>query len=330
MLSSDRRAASIGIRTLLGLRDTAPIPPCEIRMGTTLATNALLERRGVRLARWSSRAAFGDLLEIGDQTRPRSVRRSQIDEPEPLYARVVEVEPARGPMATCLRASLREVLRAAPARSCRQQGITSLAVVVLARLRERASSSARSATLARAAGLRARRALPRGRAQTGPARARGATTVLDAYLTPLLASYLALLARAARARRLRLMQSSGGLTRRAAFRGPSAVLSGPAGGVVACAEDRCAQAGFGQAIGFDMGGTSTDVSRYARRVRARLRDGEIAGRARARPDAGHPHRGRGRRLDLPLRRRSAFASGPESAGADPGPLCYGKRRRASS
>ena len=315
VLSSDR-APIVGIRRLLGLGEADPIPPSEVRMGTTIATNALLERRGAACALLITRG-FRDLIRIGDQTRPRLFE-LDISRPELLYQRVVEVDVRAGPDGKVLSREPREQMEQR-LRELKEQRITSLAVVVLhayaaGELEREIRDAAHSLGFQHVA-------LSHEVAPQIGLLARGATTVLDAYLTPLLGRYLAWLETELPGCRLWLMQSSGGLTAPGGFRGQHSFLSGPAGGIVAAAEV-VRQAGLGRAISFDMGGTSTDVARYAGEFE-RVYEREIAGSNVLAPmlDIHTVAAGGGSicRFD-----GTRFAVGPESAGADPGPLCYGK------
>jgi 5-oxoprolinase (ATP-hydrolysing) len=317
VLSSDR-APIDGIRKLLDLSPNASIPPARVRLGTTLATNALLERRGVPCALLVTRG-FGDLLEIGDQTRPELFR-LRIEKPRPLPAATLEIDArsdaAGAPLVRPDLDAVREELVL-----LRAQGIASVAIVVMndheRGLLERDVRRAASDAGFRNVSLSSEIAPELGLLS------RAHTTVLDAYLTPLLGERLAALEAELPGSELRLMQSSGVLTEAAKFRGPNAVLSGPVGGAVAAA--RVAEReGFGAVVAFDMGGTSTDVSRFAGRLE-RVWETEVAGvrvRAPALPvttvaaGGGSLCRVDGARLTV----------GPESAGADPGPLCYGNPR----
>ena len=316
VLSSDR-APMIGIRRLLGLEPDAPIPPCEVRLGTTLATNALLERKGVRSALAITRG-FADLLLIGDQTRPDLFALSIEREP-PLPEGVIELDARLAPdgATTVLQPDATELADVLARWGA--TGIKSLGVVVMhdhaAGVLERpiAEAAARagfefvslSHELSREAGFLAR----------------AETTSLDAYLTPLLRTYLAALSKELPGSTLRLMQSSGGLTDAERFRAPNAILSGPAGGVVAAARI-AEQAGLSRVIGFDMGGTSTDVSRYGGEYELGY-ERMIAGvRVRAPSLSVHTVAAGGGsicRFD-----GTKLSVGPESAGAVPGPLCYGR------
>ena len=313
VLSSDG-APLEGIRRLLGIAADAAIPPCEVRMGTTLATNALLERRGVPCALAVTRG-FGDLLAIGDQSRPELFA-LDIVKPPPLAEVVVEVD-ARLAADGAVLARDGENLAAALA-AARERGAESLAVVVLHAYLDDA--------LEREVGEAARRAgfahLTLSAELSGEQGflARAQTAVLDAYLTPLLRRYLDHLAGELAGSGLRVMQSSGGLTDAGRLRGPHAILSGPAGGVVACAEV-ARRAGSARAIGFDMGGTSTDVCCVDGGAPDRVYEMEVAGVTVRAPaleirtvaaGGGSLCRYSGFRLSV----------GPDSAGADPGPICY--------
>jgi 5-oxoprolinase (ATP-hydrolysing) len=314
VLSSDR-APLEGIRQLLGLGPHEPIPPCRIRMGTTLATNALLERTGQRFALLITRG-FRDLLEIGTQARP-DLFALAIQKPELLYSAVLEVDARCDRNGTPLERPDPEALLA-EIRALREAGIDNVAIVVLGDHRtgelERAISE-----LAREAGMNeictSHELAPR----LGLL-ARGDTACVDAYLTPRLARYLETLQSELPESRLELMQSSGGLCDAAHFRGPNALLSGPAGGSVALAHI-ARELALPQVLGFDMGGTSTDVSRYAGEFERRY-EHEVAGvRVVAPMLAIHTvAAGGGSVCRL---REGRLTVGPDSAGSDPGPLCYG-------
>jgi 5-oxoprolinase (ATP-hydrolysing) len=284
-------------------------------MGTTVATNALLERKGAPAALVITRG-FRDLLEIGTQARP-DLFALAIRKPEVLYRRVIEVDArcdARGEVLS--RPSRRVVVP--QLEELRTAGIDSVAIVCL--------HAYANPELERLLGDWARElgfghvSLSHEVISELGLLGRGDTAMLDAYLTPLLREYLETLQRELPGSSLRIMQSSGGLTDAARFRGPNAILSGPAGGVIGYA--RLAEAaGFPRAIGFDMGGTSTDVSRYDGQL-DRVYESEIAGvRVRApmmsihtvAAGGGSVCRFDGYRLTV----------GPESTGARPGPLCYG-------
>jgi 5-oxoprolinase (ATP-hydrolysing) len=314
VLSSDR-APLVGIRRLLGLAEHEPIPPCEVRLGTTVATNALLERRGAPAALMITRG-FRDVLCIGDQTRPELFELN-IQKPEVLYRRVVEVDARCSPDGSVLRCEPDEAIRER-LRALRAEGLASLAVVVL-HAYAGGELEARIGALAREAGFE-HVALSHELAPQIGLLGRASTTVFDAYLTPLLASYLDVLGRELPGSQLWLMQSAGGLAHPEAFRAQHSLLSGPAGGVVAYAEV-ARQVGAERAIGFDMGGTSTDVSRFAGEPE-RVYERQVAGIPVMAPmlDIHTVAAGGGSLCRCDGQR---FQVGPESAGADPGPLCYG-------
>ncbi len=305
-----------GIRTLLGLSADDPIPPCELRMGTTLGTNALLERRGHPCALAITRG-FGDLLEIGDQSRPE-IFALHIDRAPTLHAAVLEVDARLAVDGRTLDrpdpARLRTQLRALA-----ERGLTSLAVVVMHAYLDGALER-EIADLARTEGFTHVSCSHEVAAEIGML-GRGDTTVVDAYLTPLLREYLAGLGHALPGSRLQVMQSSGGLTSARRFRGRDSVLSGPAGGVVACAALARRHA-HDAVIGFDMGGTSTDVSRLGPRL-PRVYETRVAGvRLRTPMLAIHTVAAGGG--SYCRYEHGRFTVGPQSAGADPGPLCYGR------
>jgi 5-oxoprolinase (ATP-hydrolysing) len=315
VLSSDR-ALLDGIRELLGLGDGEPIPPSEVRMGTTIATNALLERKGTPCALVITRG-FRDLLAIGNQDRPR-IFDIEIRKPELLYRRVVEVAARCDPSGGVLERPDPEALRKALA-EIRAHGIDSLAVVLLHAYRAGALEQEIGA-VAREVGFDHVSLSHEVAAEIGMV-GRGDTTVVDAYLTPLIRDYVAVLRRELPGSSLRLMQSSGGLTDADRFRGRNAVLSGPAAGVVACAR-LASEALLPGAIGFDMGGTSTDVSRCEGEYE-RVYETEVAGvRLRAPMMAIHTVAAGGG--SICRYRGFRLTVGPDSAGAEPGPLCYGR------
>ena len=255
VLSCDR-APLVGIRAILGLGDDEPIPPCDIRMGTTIATNALLERKGEACGLVITRG-FRDLLAIGNQARP-AIFAMEIRKPEVLYRAVLEVDARADPEGRVLARPDPEALFAELS-AWRERGLRSVAVVLL--------HAYCAGELEREVGRVAAEvgfehvALSHEVAAEIGIVGRGDTTCVDAYLTPLIRDYVGTLQRELAGSTLRIMQSSGGLTDALRFRGPHAILSGPAGGVVAYAHV-AREAGLERAIGFDMGGTSTDVSRF--------------------------------------------------------------------
>ncbi|HKJ23245.1 MAG TPA: hydantoinase B/oxoprolinase family protein, partial [Myxococcota bacterium] len=323
VLSSDT-APLEGMRQLLaraGAWRDGPLPPCLVKLGTTVATNALLERRGTRTLLVANRG-LGDVLRIGTQERPELFDLA-IERPPPLEERVVEVEArvaADGERVGALdEAALRRALEAA-----RRDGLEAVAVV-LAHSYAHPEDERRVAALAREAGFEHAVASHETARELGLL-ARGETAVADAYLTPLLQSHVDELREALPGSELRFMQSSGGLTDAARFRGPTALLSGPAGGVVGAARV-AREAGCADAIGFDMGGTSTDVSLVEGGEVDRVFESSVAGvRVKAPMMRIHTVAAGGGSLC----RFDGFrlTVGPESAGADPGPLCYGLRDAA--
>lgn len=316
---SSELAAVTGIREILGLDENAPIPPCDVRIGTTIATNALLERGGAPTAFLTTRG-FEDALRIGDQTRP-DLFALDVERPSPLPVWTGGLNARHGPdgrvEARPDPGEVEERLNEA-----REAGCTSLAIVLvnahlgdeLEREVEKKAKElgfehvTRSSAVDPVLGFTAR----------------AFTTVADAYLTPLVIRHLKELQDALPGSRLRVMQSNGGL---APLRqeGPGAsgkdiVLSGPAGGVVALGGVG-RRLGSQQLIGFDMGGTSSDVSRWEGEPVMR-RETEVAGVPLRTPmvelhtvaaGGGSICRRSGQRMTV----------GPDSAGHSPGPLCYG-------
>ncbi len=312
-----RDAALAGIRMLMGLAPEAPLPADDIevlRMGTTLGTNALLERKGAAVALVITRG-FGDVLEIGDQNRP-DIFALRIEKPKPLYARVIEAAErvrADGTVEQPLdEQGLREAFVAA-----RAAGVEAVAIVFVHGHRHPAHE-ARAAALARKVGFR-HVAVSHEVSPLPKLVARGDTTLVDAYLSPVIADYVATIRAALPATRVLFMQSNGGLAEADAFRGRDCLLSGPAGGIAGAVQASRA-AGFERIITFDMGGTSTDVALYDGQFERRF-ETEIAGcRLRVPMLAIHTvAAGGGSILHFDGRR---FAVGPDSAGALPGPACY--------
>ncbi len=312
-------AAVEGMRRILDVPRGASFPAARvtaIKMGTTVATNALLERRGAKTL-FVATEGFADALVIGDQARP-DLFALNIVKPEPLYAGVVEAGErlaADGSVVRALDAAeLRARLEAAAG-----EGFTSAAIAFLhADLNPVHEQLA--GEIARGAGFEFV-ALSSEVSPLPKYVPRAETTVADAYLTPVLRAYVAQVADAVAGAPLYFMTSAGGLVRAEAFRGRDAVVSGPAGGVVGVARTAAA-AGAHAVLGFDMGGTSTDVCRYAgaleRRDAAR-----VAGVKLRSPmlDVETVAAGGGSILAFDGMRARA---GPDSAGADPGPACYGK------
>jgi 5-oxoprolinase (ATP-hydrolysing) len=322
LLSEDRAryrdAAVQGIREIVARASRDHDEIASIRLGTTVATNALLERRGERTLLVTNRG-LRDQLRIGYQNRPRLFDRC-IELPQPLYADVIEI-------AGRLDAAGHEIEvldlehAAAALRAARARDISAVAIVLMHAYVNPAHERA-IAQLARELGFTqvstSHDTLPLIRLVS-----RGDTTVVDAYLSPLLERYVRMfrdeLGQAFGAPRLFFMQSSGGLTDAEHFRGMNSILSGPAGGVVGMAGIGSI-AGSTRLIGFDMGGTSTDVCLYEEGF-ARRFDNEIGGVRLIAPmmDIHTIAAGGGSILRFADAR---FQVGPESAGADPGPACY--------
>ncbi len=323
-----RDAAVAGIRTLLGLKPNAPIPVDQIecvKMGTTVATNALLERKGEPTVLVTTQG-FRDGLRIAYQNRPRLFDR-HIVLPELLYAEVIEAEErvsAQGEVIEPLNdAALREALQASFAR-----GFRSVAICFMHGHRFTAHEQ-RAQQLAQAAGFTQVSVSH----QVSPLMkwvSRGDTTVVDAYLSPILRRYVDQVAAELPGVPLFFMQSSGGLAHASQFQGKDAILSGPAGGIVGMArtaEQAHAAHELGEAmpgavrvIGFDMGGTSTDVSHFAGEFEREF-ETQVAGvRMRAPMMSIHTVAAGGGSLLVFDGQR--LRVGPESAGANPGPACY--------
>jgi 5-oxoprolinase (ATP-hydrolysing) len=310
-------AATQGIRDVLGLAAAAPFPEGVVevvKMGTTVATNALLERKGERTVLVITQG-FGDALRIGYQNRPKIFAR-KIELPELLYERVVEVAErysAEGEELTPVDlAGARAGLEAAY-----RDGIRSVAIVFLHGYRYHDHERA-VADLARAVGFTQISVSH----QVSPLMkliGRGDTTVVDAYVSPILRRYVDLISERLGATRLMFMQSNGGLADARFFQGKDSILSGPAGGIVGAVET-AGLAGFAKIIGFDMGGTSTDVAHYDGQYE-RAFETLVAG-VRMRAPMMRIHTvaaGGGSILHFDGRR---YRVGPDSAGANPGPACY--------
>ena len=310
-------AAIQGIRELLGVTAGAAIPSEAIeavKMGTTVATNALLERKGERTALFIT-CGFRDALRIAYQNRPRIFDR-HIVLPEMLYSEVVEVDEriaARGAVLVPLdEAKARADLQAVFAR-----GIRSIAIVFMHGYRH-TQHEARVADLAEATGFTqisvSHRVSPLMKLV-----GRGDTTVVDAYLSPILRRYVERVAGELQDVRVMFMQSNGGLTDARRFQGKDSILSGPAGGIVGAVRTSLA-AGFERIIGFDMGGTSTDVSHYAGEFEREFETRVAGVRMRAPMMSIHTvAAGGGSILHFDGAR---YRVGPDSAGANPGPASY--------
>ena len=291
----------------------------SVRIGTTVATNALLERKGDRVALAITRG-FGDALRIGYQARPEIFAR-HIVLPEQPYERVVEIDERMGADGEIVRPLDEAQVRAALA-EIRQSGIDALAIVLMHGWRF-TQHEARVAQIARELGF-AQISVSHEVAPLIKLIGRGDTTVIDAYLSPVLRRYVdRVSAGLPPEARLQFMQSNGGLADAQAFRGKDAILSGPAGGVVGMVAASAPHFGGGEPvrlIGFDMGGTSTDVSHYAGRFE--LADESVVAGMRVRAPMMQIHTvaaGGGSICSFDGMR---FRVGPESAGANPGPACY--------
>ncbi|MDW4904370.1 hydantoinase B/oxoprolinase family protein [Streptomyces sp. ADMS] len=304
-------AAVAGVRELLG---DSREPVEVVRMGTTVATNALLERKGERTLLVVTRG-FRDALRIAYQNRPRIFAR-RIDLPGLLHERVVEADERIAADGTVLRAPDLDTL-AGPLQEAYDDGIRAVAVVCMHSHLHPAHEQAIGA-------LAARIGFPQISlsSEVSPLMKlvpRGDTAVVDAYLSPVLHRYVQHVADELKDVRLMFMQSNGGLTEAGQFRGKDAILSGPAGGIVGMT--RLSQlAGFDRVIGFDMGGTSTDVSHFAGEYE-RVFTTQIAGVRLRAPmlDIHTVAAGGGSVLHFD---GSRYRVGPDSAGADPGPACY--------
>lgn len=328
-LASGEEAPILAIRHFLGLQIDAPIPPVVVKLGTTRGTNALLTRTGARTALVTNRG-FADVLRIGNQDRPKlfdlNVKRL-----EPLYGRVAEIDgrlDTWGEIVTPLdESNIRRQLEQLRAEGTEAVAICLMNAFANSQHEERVAAIARSldfvdVTVSSEVAPRIK-FVPR-----------GDTTVVDAYLNPVLAGYVRRLNQSLRGQtdpshtpsgnsgtQLRIMSSAGGLLDAHRFTGKDSILSGPAGGVVGFAQV-AERAGFASAIGFDMGGTSTDVSRF---------DGTF--------DLEFEATKAGVRLATPMLAIETVAAGggsicqfdgvklavgPQSAGASPGPACYGR------
>ncbi len=322
VLSCDARypdAAVEGVRRLLGVAADEPVPVdrlSQVRLGTTVATNALLTRTGARTVLVTT-AGFADALRIGDQSRPRLFDR-HIVRADLLHERVIEAVERIGADGTVVRPLDGAALGAALSRAV-ADGIEACAIAFVHGHRFPAHEAA-AAAIARAAGF-AQVSVSHEVSPLPRFVPRAETTVVDAYLSPVLQRYVAAVVAAFPGVPVEFLQSNGGLAPAASFRGRDAVLSGPAGGVVAMAR-LAAAAGYRRAVGFDMGGTSTDVSHWAGELE-RAPETTVAGvRVRVPMVAVHTvAAGGGSVVTFDGAR---VRVGPDSAGADPGPACYGR------
>src|SRR5215467_9676201 len=309
--------AVAAIRHLLGVGNGDPIPAeriAEVRLGTTVATNALLERTGEPTVLVIT-AGFADALLIGYQDRPRIFER-QITRPPMLYSRVIEAAERIGAHGEVIRPLDADAV-ARDLRAAYADGLRSVAIVLMHGYRYPGHEQQIAAI---AAGI--------GFTQVSQSHAtsplmklvsRGDTTVVDAYLSPIIARYVDQVSAELNGAQVRFMQSNGGLTGARVFRGKDAILSGPAGGIIGMV--RTAQAaGFGKVIGFDMGGTSTDVSHFAGEFERQYETYVAGVRVRAPMLSIYTvAAGGGSLLHFD---GSRYRVGPDSAGANPGPAAY--------
>lgn len=315
-LTSGEEAPVLAIRTALGLRLDEAIPPVNVRLGTTRGTNALLTRRGAKTGFLTTRG-FRDVLLIANQDRPRLFD-LEIQKPLPLFAAVEEVDERLAADGTVISAPEAAQVEAALHR-LRDAGCESLAICLLHAFANPAHEEF-VATLAGRAGFR-RISVSNRLSPLIKLVSRGDTTVMDAYLNPILQDYVATLQEQLPGSELRFMTSAGGLVSAARFTGKECVLSGPAGGVIGLARST-ERAGYPRCIGFDMGGTSTDVARFDGRYEFEFETMKA-----------------GVRIVTPMLSIETVAAGggslcgfdgvklfvgPQSAGAIPGPACYGR------
>ena len=317
-----RDAAVEGIRRFLGVKPGERVPAekiATVKMGTTVATNALLERKGEQTALIITKG-FRDALRLGYQARP-DIFAKNIILPEQLYDLVVEVEErvlADGTVESAITdQAIDEALD-----TVEKAGYQSLAITLM-HAYAYPEHEARIAERARARGTIAQVSVSHEVSPLVKLVGRGDTTVVDAYLSPILRRYVNQVAEELGVEgtgcRLMFMMSSGGLTAADLFQGKDAILSGPAGGVVGAVET-AAMAGFDKIIGFDMGGTSTDVSHYAGTYE-RAFDTEVAG-VRMRAPMMRIHTVAAGGGSILHYKDERFQVGPDSAGANPGPACY--------
>ena len=310
-------AAIQGIRDVLGVAQAEAIPGGDIdavKMGTTVATNALLERKGERTLLAITRG-FHDALRIAYQNRPKLFDR-HIRLPELLYERAIEIDERMSAQGDVLAALDEDQARAA-LQAGYDDGFRALAIVFMHGYRYH-DHEARVAAIAREIGF-TQISVSHEVSPLMKLVGRGDTTVVDAYLSPILRRYVDQVAGEVGDTRLMFMQSNGGLTDANLFQGKDSILSGPAGGIVGAVRT-AEMAGFEKLIGFDMGGTSTDVSHYAGEYE-RAFETLVAG-VRMRAPMMQIHTvaaGGGSILHFD---GAKYRVGPDSAGANPGPACY--------
>lgn len=320
ILSSDRAPveAILAVLREAGEETSAAQLDCSVKLGTTVSTNALLERRGVATALLSNLGLSG-VFDIGTQERPELFELEIVRSPR-LQRWRLETPGRRNAKGEILEELDLESARAT-LRAAHSEGARSLAIVMM-HAYAHPEDELRLAEIAREVGFE-HVVCSHEMAREIGLLSRGETAIADAYLTPLLRAHVEDLRRALPRAELRFMQSSGGLTEAAGFRGPNALLSGPAGGVVA-ARRVARESGHARAISFDMGGTSTDVSLISGDALDRTYESEVGGV----------------RVKAPMLRIHTVAAGggslcrfdgiglrvgPESAGSQPGPLCYALR-----
>ncbi|AGH42478.1 hydantoinase B/oxoprolinase family protein [Paraglaciecola psychrophila] len=313
-------AAVFGIKSILDIRQSDPVPDGlidKIKMGTTVATNALLERKGDNVLLAITRG-FKDALEIGYQARPDTFA-LKIEKPDILYTQVMEINERVTANGEVLQALDIELTKKS-LESAFNQGLTAIAIVLMHGYHYNQHEK-QLMQLAKEIGFKQISASH----EVSPLQkliSRGETTLVDAYLTPILLRYIRNISKGLNQKtpaKLLFMQSSGGLTSADTFRGRDAILSGPAGGIVG-AVHTSKLAGFDKIIGFDMGGTSTDVSHYAGEFE-KAYETQVAG-VRMRVPMLHIHTVAAGGGSVLRYQDGRFRVGPESAGAVPGPVCY--------
>ncbi len=315
-LKSGEVAPVLGIRKLMGIGLSTPIGPVNIRLGTTHGTNALLERKGAPTALVITEG-FGDLIQIGNQSRPELFN-LQVRRPEMLYKEVVEVNERMDKEGNVLKELNAEALRKSLV-ELKGKGIDSVAILFINAYKNPIYEE-KAKQIAEKIGFE-QVSISSEMSATIKAVDRGDTALIDAYLTPVIRDFIKSLRKTIPDADLRLMTSAGGLVNADHFSGKDCILSGPAGGVVGFSTV-AKLAGFEKALGFDMGGTSTDVCRFG---------GEYEYQFSCEKE--------GVRIVAPMYAIETVAAGggsicrfdgqklvvgPESAGAHPGPACYGK------
>lgn len=312
-----RDAVVEGMRDLLGVAQDEALPHERIevvKMGTTVATNALLERKGARTLLAITRG-FGDQLRIGYQDRPDIFAR-HICLPSLMYERVAEIDERIGAHGELL-SPLDEAGTRAQLAAAHADGIDSIAIVLMHAYRSPAHEL-RVAEIAAETGFK-QISVSHEVSPLMKLVGRGDTTVVDAYLSPVLRDYVNRVAAHTGPVPLHFMQSNGGLVEAGRFQGKDAILSGPAGGIVGAVKS-CESAGERKLIGFDMGGTSTDVAHYDGAYE-RVFETQVAG-VRVRAPMMDIHTVAAGGGSICVFENGRMRVGPESAGAHPGPACY--------